>query len=492
MPATWKHVRRRRQRRRPEGPVQPGRRDLRRRALPEGRRRRHGRPRAAIFAYNHADWYVDSVLLRARLIGGLPANLVGSLTGLTQGRFPVARQGDLRRRGPSSPSARPSAGQNAALVVESHQRPPRDPDLRPPRRARGRRQRRPRRAQLGGTKRLGRFIQLQDVYGNTYTYAHLGKVAATYPAPKPRKVTQTQIRQRARAAARRRRKPTERRLGDRQARPQPRPTPHGKRRSRRTKPRVARTPAAACCPPPRRPSSACSPTRSRPTRQAAGGDRSSSSACLPAVARARPRRRASTAARLSLKQPAQGRLARSSPARSSAASAAPRPRTPRTSASRSARPAAAPRAIDPKPILDGWKLLESTAIYRAKGKNPFFGADAEKPIDRPDPADEQGRRCPRHVLADPRIDDLRLRPPATSAPAQIDRRVLATLEFLAASGLKPTVTALEVRPQLPDHVGQRLRALHRQRGRHRRGQRHPDRRPPGQGLDHRPRRSSAC
>ena len=27
----------------------------------------------------------------------------------------------------------------------------------------------------------------------------------------------------------------------------------------------------------------------------------------------------------------------------------------------------APR-IDPKPILDGWKLLESTAIYRAAGQ----------------------------------------------------------------------------------------------------------------------------
>ena len=45
--------------------------------------------RRAIFAYNHADWYVDSVMLRARLISGLPADLVGSLTGLTQGHFPV-------------------------------------------------------------------------------------------------------------------------------------------------------------------------------------------------------------------------------------------------------------------------------------------------------------------------------------------------------------------------------------------------------------------
>src|SRR4051812_29696112 len=45
--------------------------------------------REALFAYNHADWYVDSVLRRARLIGGLPSDLVGSLTGLAQGRFPV-------------------------------------------------------------------------------------------------------------------------------------------------------------------------------------------------------------------------------------------------------------------------------------------------------------------------------------------------------------------------------------------------------------------
>src|SRR3712207_3688502 len=46
--------------------------------------------RKAIFAYNHADWYVDSVMLRARLIAGVPTGLVGSLTGLTEARFPIA------------------------------------------------------------------------------------------------------------------------------------------------------------------------------------------------------------------------------------------------------------------------------------------------------------------------------------------------------------------------------------------------------------------
>ena len=76
--------------------------------------------RAAIFAYNHADWYVDSVLLRARLIAGVPADLVGSLTGLTEGRFPVYARAryadDVGRRS----GKRVKAGENAANVIESN------------------------------------------------------------------------------------------------------------------------------------------------------------------------------------------------------------------------------------------------------------------------------------------------------------------------------------------------------------------------------------
>src|SRR5260370_1205619 len=29
--------------------------------------------------------------------------------------------------------------------------------------------------------------------------------------------------------------------------------------------------------------------------------------------------------------------------------------------------------IDPKVVLDGWKLLEATAVYRASDQDPFFG-----------------------------------------------------------------------------------------------------------------------
>ena len=45
--------------------------------------------------------------------------------------------------------------------------------------------------------------------------------------------------------------------------------------------------------------------------------------------------------------------------------------------------------IDPKPILDGWKLLEATAVYRAAGVDPFFGPGAKNPIGRPGAADVQ-------------------------------------------------------------------------------------------------------
>ena len=147
--------------------------------------------RRAIFAYNHADWYVDSVLMRARLIGGLPSNFVGSLTGLTQGRFPVHAKatyaGQVEKGGKKAKD-----GENAALVVESQQ-DRRGIKIFARRGAPVVAVNDGRIVRKGETERLGKFIQLQDSYGNTYTYGHLGKVADTYPAPKPRKTTKKQI-----------------------------------------------------------------------------------------------------------------------------------------------------------------------------------------------------------------------------------------------------------------------------------------------------------
>src|SRR5215213_83969 len=149
--------------------------------------------RKAIFAYNHADWYVDSVLMRARLIGGLPSNFVGSLTGLTQGRFPVHAKatyaGQVEKR---DTKRRTKVGANAAYVVEADQQR-RGIEIFARRGAPVVAVNDGRIVRTGETERLGKFIQLQDTYGNTYTYGRLGSIPKTYPAPKPRKTTKAKI-----------------------------------------------------------------------------------------------------------------------------------------------------------------------------------------------------------------------------------------------------------------------------------------------------------
>ena len=141
--------------------------------------------RRAIFAYNHADWYVDSVMLRAKLITGVPADLVGSLTGLTEGRFPVyARARYADDLAEAEATKRVKKGQNAANVVTSKDdRSSIDVFAR---------QGSPVVAVNDGVikkigrvaSKLGRYMQLQDVYGNTYTYSGLGSVSKFYPVPK--------------------------------------------------------------------------------------------------------------------------------------------------------------------------------------------------------------------------------------------------------------------------------------------------------------------
>ncbi|MBF6620512.1 MAG: lytic murein transglycosylase, partial [Patulibacter sp.] len=128
--------------------------------------------RKAIFAYNHADWYVNSVLQRARLISTLPTDLVGSLSGLTQGIFPVTGEASYVGAGEgddvkidSDASVRKAeitaqAGSDAVAVQDGTV------------------------TAIGESVRLGKFVQIRDVYGNVYTYGHLGEVAETYAAAK--------------------------------------------------------------------------------------------------------------------------------------------------------------------------------------------------------------------------------------------------------------------------------------------------------------------
>ena len=150
--------------------------------------------RTAIFAYNHADWYVDEVLLYANQYGRLPDDLVGSLTGLTEGaRFPVAanaRYADDISERQALKRSKPGQGAagNVADVISGS----------PTRRGINiySREGAPVVAvndgvitRIGKSKELGRYIVLRDAYGNRFTYAELGEVAEAYPVPKPERLS---------------------------------------------------------------------------------------------------------------------------------------------------------------------------------------------------------------------------------------------------------------------------------------------------------------
>ena len=432
----------------------------------------------AIFAYNHADWYVESVLLRARVIGGMPADLVGSLTGLTQGHFPVAARATYADGLDAKAATRRVEGTNAAVPVEGD----------PTRRSINvfARAGAPviavndgRVVKLGENARLGRFVVLQDVYGNRYTYSHLGSVASKYPVPKPHAQNATAHNELELPkddakptvpATSGTQKPADKASGSGDS---------GKQRVAANAPDAGATAADAPV--------AATKERlfahpERPAAYAAGGQRqlaelgqplesfdgyfTQALALDPHDYLLKPLQRGSSVIAGTIL----GRIGKTDPALAPHVEFAIRP------AGRGAP------QIDPKPILDGWKLLESTAIYRAKGKNAFAAANASGPsIGQIMLMSKE--QLQRSVLADPRLEiyECGRQDIATGA---IDRRVLATLEFLSASGFRLTVTALEVRPRLLHDLGQRLGALERQRGRHRRGERHPDRRPPGLRLDH--------
>jgi hypothetical protein len=118
---------------------------------------------AAIFAYNHAQWYVDSVLARAQAIAGVPDTVVDPLIGLAQGRLPVAGHATYTR---TTSGARILASVGAGVVAVDDGRL----------------------VGVGRTRRLGRFVRLRDAYGNTYTYAGLQRPSAGAPARRTAKL----------------------------------------------------------------------------------------------------------------------------------------------------------------------------------------------------------------------------------------------------------------------------------------------------------------
>ncbi len=367
--------------------------------------------RKAVFAYNHADWYVDSVLMRAQVIGGIPGDLVGSLTGLTQGRFPVRAKstyaGALRK------ADRKTKGKNAAVVVESDETrrnieiyaKPGSPVI----------------AvndgkvlKLGTNKRLGRYVIVQDVYGNTYTYAHLKKIAKTYPSPKKRTRSDKD-------------KTSKRRGLEHESKADV--------KAADTKPVETKTEASeqAAAAPAAKVRLFANPTRKNALKaggnvQIAGGETATAGAPLgldPDDFVAKPLRKGARV----LGGTTLGRIGKTS------ATKAPHLLFEIRPAGRGA-----PR-IDPKPILDGWKLLESTEVYRAKGKNALFGSDSDEPSIGEIMLMSK-ETLVRRVLDDRRIEIYGCGRADVRAGA-IDRRVLATLAYLASAGLKPTVSSLK-------------------------------------------------
>jgi hypothetical protein len=99
--------------------------------------------------------------------------------------------------------------------------------------------------------------------------------------------------------------------------------------------------------------------------------------------------------------------------------------------------------IDPRPILDGWRLLEATGISSAPEPDPLLVAEGAGSFLTtgqtvlPGPAE-----VARRVLADPHVQIYPCGRRDIEAGV-VDGRVLAVLEYLAAGGLDPTVSSLE-------------------------------------------------
>jgi hypothetical protein len=338
----------------------------------------------AIFAYNHADWYVQEVLLYARAYGKLPSTLIGSLTGLTEGaHFPVAANsryaddvaaraaiaksgGKARISGSAAEIISSSPTQRGINIFAAKEAPVvavNDGVIR----------------KMGHSPKLGKFVVLEDTYGNRYTYAQLGSIVRNHRLIVLASGKEEQI-------------PVE----TQDLRPRLRALPHR-----------------------------------------AGDDQGATASRAGKFAtNAKGQHEAQTEIK-----PADGKLRVGSKViagtvlgRVGAAANGVDPHL-----NFSIRPAGkgAPR-IDPKPILDGWKLLEATAIYRARGQNPF-----NKRLSGAGVLLLSKEELERRVLAD---KGLEIYPCGREdiETGQIDRRVLAVLEYLRARGFDElTVTALK-------------------------------------------------
>ena len=363
--------------------------------------------RAAIYSYNHSQAYVDAVMLRAQLLGGTPPELLGAITGLTESRFPVHAQAHFADGFPTVPGDGSSAPVTlAGTTIYAPAGAPvvavQDGQI----------------VAIGDSPTLGHYVSLRDAYGNTYTYAQLASVAELYPVLEPH-------RPKASSAP----------ASSPQTDVGPKPSapasagvqPHSPLSEAAVSSGLAMGAAAALetppaptapAPPPALPPAASPP--STPRVFSAGADEVYLHELRPGVE--------------VLAGTVLGHMGSTGDAET----------TPAASSSEAhmlfqIRPAGAGAPlIDPKPILDGWVRLENTSIFRAKGASPFLTSS-------PTVGQvllESKPQLQQQVLRDSGIRFASKCGRGEVRAGQVDRRVLAALEFLSVSGLKPTVSSL--------------------------------------------------
>ena len=413
--------------------------------------------RKAIFAYNHAGWYVDSVVLRTRLIAGMSPDLIGSLTGLAEARFPLrgatkyaddVTERQLRKK------VKP--GQNAADVISDD---PKRKNIRIFAKKGS-----PVIAvndgvvkDIGRSDELGRYMVVEDDFGNRFTYGNLGSVSAKYPVPK--EDVRKQAEQAEQDAAQNVSNPTSRD-------PKPKAPASAGRQVDGKAGGLAAAVADKGAP-------AADKGAPAPAQGRGGGSRFSEPVVKERLF-AHPNRPNALAAGGSDQMAATGGDPLGAPNGLGAPNTlggyflntrgfdpkdfrlVPLRKGARVmgdtilgrlgegdgkldpNLSFEVRPAGkdAP-AIDPKPLLDGWKLLEATAIYRASGKNVLRGGSSVGQI-----LLMPKQLLQKRVLADDRIDLYGCGRKDVSS-GQVSRQVLASLAYLAEVGLAPTVTSLK-------------------------------------------------
>ena len=110
------------------------------------------------------------------------------------------------------------------------------------------------------------------------------------------------------------------------------------------------------------------------------------------------------------------------------------------------KPAGA-EAIDPRPLIEAWQLLEVTQAQPRPNTQPLFGATARDAL-----VNEvllmSATQLQTHLLAEPRLHLDACERHAISS-GDIDRRVLATLELLLDSGLAPSVSSSSCQAAAP-------------------------------------------